>query len=174
MHFLKWFRYKDWKPLAECKIHSRNLMYARHPPKHWKEEENFPDVTQIRSTQSFYWSAFSIPFWARFNDKNEYKENHGVCGYSVFTIRNAHVFNKTLPENAYGLKHAPTQTRYSHCELYPIRIGKRNQKLKNAYRHALKNNATVKIEPYAKVSRCTNLLEKFNMIKHFIFMVFSK
>lgn len=174
MHFLKWFRYKDSKPLAECKIHSRNLMYARHPPKHWIKKENFPDVTKIRSTQSFYWSAFSIPYWARFNDKNEYKENNGVCAYSVYTIRNAHVFDKSLPENAYGLKHAPTQNRYSHCELYPINVGKNNQKLKNAYRFALKNNAKVKIDINEKVSNWTNLFEVFNMIKHFMFMLFSR
>jgi len=172
MRFPGWLRCQNCKPFPEDKIHFKNLMYARHAPNHWEKRRKFPDVTQIRSDQSFNWSAFSIPVWTRFNNKKEYKENHGVCGYSVYTIRNAHLFNNNLPKNAYGVKHTPIETNFSHCELYSINVGRRNQKLKNAYRHALKVNAKPKIYPYQRVSKFTNCIEFFKMLKHQILVWF--
>ena len=162
---------KNRKPYPEEKIHYKNYMYARHKPgSDWKEGDELPDLSKIRSQQSFNWSAFSIPVWTRFDDKRKYLPDYGVMGYSVNIIKKAHIYDLALPENAYGLRHNPIKYNYSHCELYPINI-LNNKKAKREFGYLLKINCKRKILPNSKVNKLTNLYEYFIMLCHRIIML---
>jgi hypothetical protein len=109
------------KKLPENRISNINLMYARHKPgSEWKDGDEYPDFSKIKSDQSFNWSAYSIPFWVKFNPKREYLSDYGIIGYSVRIIRLCHQLAEGMEnlEGIYGLRHAPDLENYSHCELY--------------------------------------------------------
>lgn len=141
-------------------------MYARHPKTDWGPDQDFPAFEKISSNQSFNWSAFSIPEWARFTDNQEYRQNYGVAGYYVKTIRKAHELKQDVPRSAYGLKHDPIDNNYSHCVLFPDEIPKKNKKLKRAYRAALRHKIKLSIYPNTDRKRILNYLDYCGMYIH--------
>jgi hypothetical protein len=141
-------------------------MYARHKPGYdWKDGDDYPDYTKIKPTQSFNWSAFSIPVWTRFNDRKEYLSDYGIMGYSVNSIRNAHHFSRILPEKAFGLRHIPLEYNYSHCETY-FNTAINDNINRREFRYILKTAWEVKIFPYSNVNKLNTLFELLFMIKH--------
>ena len=80
MNFPNFFLQKDNRSkLPEKLILDSHFMYVRHKPGHdWKIEDGLPDFSKIKigtekkDRQSMNWNIFSIPIWARFNDKTEY------------------------------------------------------------------------------------------------------
>ena len=157
--------------LSEYKIHNKNFMYARHKPgSEWIEGEEYPDFSKIKSNQSFNWSAFSLPVWVRFNHLKEYKNEYGVLGYSVNTIRNTNLFTRNLNENTYGVKHIPIDFNYSHCELFPINVDK---KQKREFRLMLKNNCSKELYPHQKCDTEKLILDYIKMLRHWLLMKFS-
>jgi len=171
MRFPRCLETKGRTPYPEHKINLKNYMYARHKPGYdWNPDEEFPDFSKISSYQSFNWSAFSIPVWVRFNDQKEYKKDYGVIGYSVNTIRNIHIIDKTLPLNSYGIKHKPEEFNFSHSELYPLNITKKHKRI---YRLNLKHKCQKKILPYSNVSRLRIFFDYFIMLKHRLLVFFS-
>lgn len=151
MRFPKKLLQNERKTYDEEFIHSLNYMYARHKPhSEWKLGEDYPDFTKIKSDQSFNWSAFSIPVWARFNSQKIYQADYGVISYSVYTIRNAHLFDENVPANVFGIHHVPDPNNYSHCELYEINNHSKIDK--RAWRMALKHRCHKPHLPEQKVT----------------------
>ena len=118
-------------------IFSFNFMFMRCPKIDWEEGDEYPDFSKIRSKQSFNWSAFSIPLWARFTDKMEYRAGYGVIGYKVRTIRKANSVNPILENGLFNIKHQPIETNYSHCELFTTKeLGrKEGRDLRMTFKH---------------------------------------
>ena len=176
MQFPECLKRKGRKTLPEKKINNKNLMYARHKPGvQWKIGDEFPDFKQIRSDQSFNWSAFSIPVWARFNERQEFFYNYGVMGYSVHTIRNAHLYkqeNEQIPEKAFGITHKPLENNYSHCEIFPINAQTKIEKRSFRY-YLVRINSKRKILPKQYVKKKKNFVEFFIMMGHRIIVWFS-
>ena len=163
MQFPSSLKQNDRRKLPENCILSWQYMYARHPRSHWSEDEDFPQFETIRSKQSFNWSAFSIPIWARFNDLMEYQSGYGVAGYRVKTIRRAHEYNDELPKEACGIKHDPIENNYSHCELYPDRITRSAGRL---YRLTLKNNVKRPVRPAKDRRKLLIIMDHITMYLH--------
>lgn len=149
---------------SASKIHHLTNLYARHKPgSQWKEGDEYPDFDQIRSNQSFNWSAFSLPIWTRFNNRKEYLMDYGVVGYSVYTIKNIHKLDPTIPKSMFGINHKPEPNNYSHCEL----ICKTNVKShKRAFRMNLKHRCKIHYLPYQKNNFNKNIKDYFIMILH--------
>ncbi len=120
-------------------ILSFNYMFARCPPSDWDEGDEFPDFNRIKidQNQSFNWSAFSIPIWARFTDLQEYKNGYGVIGYKVGTIRKTNKINPRFDNHIFDLCHKPLTHNYSHCELTLLKpIEKRDRReIRMTFRH---------------------------------------
>jgi hypothetical protein len=149
-------------------------MYARHPNTDWGTDQEFPLFEKISSNQSFNWSAYSIPTWARFTDQQEFRYNYGVAGYYVKTIREAHKLKQDVLENSYGLKHDPNSNNYSHCVLYPDEIPKNNKKLKRAYRATLKHKIKRSIYPNTDRKTILRYFDYFGMFIHRVAVLIKK
>lgn len=151
MHFPKQLYQNERKTYGEESIHSLNYMYARHKPhSEWKAGEEYPDFTKIKSDQSFNWSAFSLPVWARFNNQKVYLAEYGVLGYSVYTMRNAHLFDEKVPVTVFGINHKTDPNNYSHCELYEVNNCSKADK--RAWRMTLKHRCHKPLLPFQKVT----------------------
>ena len=141
------------REFPEDKISTKNLMYARHKPGYdWNEGDDYPDLSKIKIDQSFNWSAYSLPCWARFNPNKVYQSEYGVVGYSVNKIRNPinDLGESILVVNP-NVNHKPEDNNYSHCELVlesPI-----TKSLKREYRTALKHRSVVYLRPHQKPSK---------------------
>ncbi|MDA3892586.1 MAG: hypothetical protein PF517_13055 [Salinivirgaceae bacterium] len=172
MRFPNCLSQKNKKVYPETKISLKNRMYARHKPSvDWKDGEEYPDFSKIRTDQSFNWSAFSIPSWAKFNDNKVYYSDYGVAGYSVDTIRNVHKYSSEFEPNSYGVEHKPLTYNYSHCEIYPNNLTKKE---KRAYRMLLKHNCIRPIYPRQENSKLKILYDYIIMFIHRMFVVFNK
>lgn len=160
------------KQYPENRIHHKNLMYARHKPgSQWKDLEDFPNFESIRSDQSVNWSAFSIPVWVRFNDAKEYKSDYGVAAYSVYSIRNAHLYNEHLKENSSTVKHMPDDNNYSHCQFHHKDLSKKGRRL---FRMTLKHHCTPLIYPKTKYSKLNFLYDFLVMFRHRLLVGYRK
>jgi len=164
MKFPKSLLQNNKPTLSESKIHSFTNLYARHKPgTQWKEGEEYPDFNQIRSNQSFNWSAFSLPIWTRFNDRKEYLMDYGIVGYSVYTVKNIHKLDQTIPENLFGISHKPDPNNYSHCELY-CKTNVRSYK--RAFRMKLKHRCKIHYFPNQKVNSSKLFKNYVIMLSH--------
>lgn len=144
-------------------ILSFNYMFARCPNIDWQEGEEFPDFNAIKLDQSFNWSVFSTPSWARFNDNKEYREGYGVIGIKVDTIRNSGKFNPKFNSSLLNLIHDPLEYNYSHCVLIPPpkNLGKVERR---ELRMTFKHNCMPSILPLkqrSKVDMCFDYLRMF-------------
>lgn len=150
--------------LPDIRIHRKNYMYARHKPgSEWKIGDDYPDFSKIKSDQSFNWSAYSIPAWVRFTENRELKNDYGVLGYSVNTIKGLTTKNNNLC-NLYDLTHKPLEYNYSHCELkekIPV-----NRPLKREWRMNLVHGCCRYLYPYQKSYAIFRLLNHFTMYFH--------
>jgi len=141
-------------------------MYARHKAgADWVEGEEYPDLSKIKHDQSFNWSAYSIPEWARFNDIPSYVgDNYGVIGYKVNTIRNINRYVDTSSAEPYKIKHESLEFNYSHCQFTEsVKLSKSE---KRAIRWAYKNACKIYYRPNETVNRKKILLGKFLMYLH--------
>lgn len=173
MKFPKSLYLKNRQTFPEHKIHVKNRMYARHKLGYdWKNGDEFPIYSKIKVDQSFNWSAYSIPYWTRFNDRKDYLLNYGIMSYSVNTIRNIHAIQTELNERTLGLKHDPTPNNYSHCVIYPDNV-ELTKITKRYIRYALTHSWEKKIEPNKKFTRLYVILEHLIMFKHRILVKFS-
>lgn len=166
MNFPENLKWGDQKIYPEHKISKKNYMYARHKPgSDWKDGDEYPDFSKIRSNQSFNWSAFSIPIWVRFNDREEYLKEYGVIGYSVETIRNFHDDVLVSTTSPYGVKHYPLKSNYSHCEMYESKtlITKAE---KREFRLKIKHNCIKNLKPYEQRRKTQILLDYVKMYWH--------
>ena len=126
-------------------ILSFNFMFARCPMTDWVEGEDFPDFEKIKSNQSFNWSAFSIPIWARFTNLRVYKSDYGIIGYNVRTIRKTGTLNPKFENDTFKLEHKPIENNYSHCELVQLKaVAKKD---KRELRMTFKHNCITPILP---------------------------
>lgn len=166
MEFPKWLNWGDRKVFPKNKILLVHYMYARHKPgSDWKENDEYPDFSKIRSTQSFNWSAFSIPIWTRFNDKKEYYQDYGVIGYAVQTIRYPNQFDSKVPNGIFDIKHDPADSNYSHCELYESSDSSTKIE-KRAYRMALVHKCSIELKPLSTKSNLQLFLDYVIMYWH--------
>ncbi len=121
-------------------------MYSRHKPGiDWRIGDDFPDFGKIKVDQSFNWSAFSIPVWARYTDLKEYKSEYGILGICVRSIRKTHEINTIFDNNSWIVRHDPKQFNYSHCELHLLIELNRCQR--RQLRMTLKHKATCLLSP---------------------------
>lgn len=137
--------------IDEDKIHPLNFMYARHKPGvDWMVDNDYPEFSKIKTDQSFNWSAFSIPVWARFNNQKHYYHDYGVMGYSVNTLKNSHLIDSNIPAGLFRIHHDPDPLNYSHCESYQPH--QPSTKEKRAWRMVLKHKCQKHILPERKCS----------------------
>jgi hypothetical protein len=174
MNFPKCLNWGGRKIFPEYKIISKHYMYARHKPgSDWKEEDEYPDFSKIRSTQSFNWSAFSIPIWTRFNDRKEYNADYGVIGYSVKTIRFTSKFDPQVADGIFEVKHKPDEFNYSHCELYEV-SNLSNKTEKRAFRMALVHRCSKELRPYATKNTFDIWMDYIKMYWHRFLIFLSR
>ncbi len=146
MRFPKSLYQNGRETLGEEKILPITYMFARHKPRvDWVIGEDFPDFTKLKSDQSFNWSPFSLPIWARFNNQKVYFKDYGVMGYSVKKIKNAHLIDNNIPADIFRIHHQPDPNNYSHCELY--QTNRPTTKEKRAWRMMLVHNGKTHILP---------------------------
>lgn len=129
------------RELSTSLILSPHYMYWRcSPTSDWTPDQPFPEFSRIKSDQSFNWSAFSTPDWARYNDKKEYRSNYGVIGCKVDSIKHTNLINERFEDNTFGLSHKPIEFNYSHCELYPKRniTPKDKREIRMTFKHNCK------------------------------------
>ena len=168
MKFPKKLLSKSRPVLSEERIHDKNYMYCRHSvPSQWKEKDEFPQFNTIGLKQSFNWSSFSIPVWTRFTDNKEYKSNHGVAGYSMFTIRNTNQYDISFKNNSWCVKHLPIDNNYSHCELMVFR--ELNKTQRRAIRMTLKFKCRAIIRPKQKYNRMRLPSDRLKMYIHWLY-----
>lgn len=156
------------KFLRNRKISIYHIMYWRcKPGSVWQQNSEVPDFLQIRSDQSFNWSAYSIPLWARFNDKMEFLKDYGIVGFRVSSIvSRPKLFRQK--RKAFKINHQPLPTNFSHCELDSnglTTIEKRNA------RYFLGNCAIVYLKPDSQPSSCLQKFWKVKMYAHRIFSI---
>ena len=172
MKYPKYLLANNRKQYPEERIHQKNLMYARHKPgPQWEDQDDFPNFDSIRSDQSVNWSAFSIPVWVRFTNTKEYKSDYGVAAYSVFGVRNAHLYNKQLKENSSTVKHIPVDFNYSHCQFHHQNLSKKERRL---FRITLKHHCKPLIYPKTRYRKINLFFGLFVMLKHRLLVGFSK
>lgn len=165
MKFPKQLIKKGRNIIPNNKIKSRNLMFARHKPGYdWNNKEGFPDFSKIKVDQSFNWSAYSIPIWARFNDKKEYKADYGIVGYSVGVIREPRIFEgykiKVKPE----VFHVPLEFNYSHCQL--DNLNNLPKDIRRNIRYSFRNKCVISILPNQEISKLAILKDLIKMYYH--------
>lgn len=172
MQFPRTLNANGRKKLNEKKILSFHYMYARHKAvTDWKEGDEFPDYNKIKVNQSFNWSAFSYPVWARFIPGKKYMSNYGIMRYKVHTIKNIHKHSKILPEKSFDIKHEPEDENYSHCELNPINIQiehkTKDRKNRREFRYILSRYWDKKLNPFEEPSQS-------EIRKYFITLLFHR
>ncbi|RLD56920.1 MAG: hypothetical protein DRJ05_10530 [Bacteroidetes bacterium] len=150
------------------RINSKNYMYARHVPSHdWDMSEGYPDITKIKADQSFNWSAYSIPIWTRFNDVKKYREDTGIAGYSVKTIKNTNAINSKFKNNILELEHLPRENNYSHCQLSGLKTFTKPERL--AIRVTFKHNWRIEVKPNVNINTRKLFLDILKMYIHRIY-----
>ncbi len=164
MKFPNSLLYKGRRIYPSNFILSFNYMFVRCPHSEWKEGDDFPDFNQIKLNHSFNWSVFSIPLWAKFNDKKEYRDNYGVIGYKVATIRNTHKINPRFDPKILDINHKPIEFNYSHCELFPNRIIEKKDK--REIRMTFKHKCIRPIFPSSKRTRFYQVADFLRMYSH--------
>jgi hypothetical protein len=154
--------------LPEKSILDSHFMYVRHKPGHdWNREDGLPDFSKIKigtdknERQSMNWNIFSIPIWARFNDKKDYNADYAVIAYSVDVIRHTSKFDTNFDDLSLSIIHDPIENNYSHCEL--IMNKKLSKSQKREIRMTLKHNHFIALLPGQEQSKLEIIKEIINM-----------
>jgi hypothetical protein len=164
MNFPKCLLHKGRITYPSTLIFSFNFMFMRCPRSDWEEGDDYPEFSKIKPEQSFNWSVFSLPLWARFTDMMEYKDGYGVIGYKVKTIREPNKINQRFERNLLSLNHKPIENNYSHCELFTNK--KLEKKDRRDLRMTFKHNCIRPILPSMDRSKIQLLYDYMRMYSH--------
>lgn len=171
MNFPKSLYQRDRQKLNDKKIKNHHYLYMRNKPGYsWKVEDGIPDFNTIKVDQSFNWCLFSIPIWARFNDKKEYLENYAVTGIKTKTIRLTKEINNKFENFSWTAEHLPIENNYSHCQLKKLNEKLTKDKIREL-RLTLKHKSKIYFKPDQK---CNLLKMMFHLLRMSIIKIMDQ